>query len=42
MNVLNFIDWIAIIFFGGSTLLLTLTAIIIYAAIHGKKKDSFY
>lgn len=42
MEVLNIIDWIAVIFFGGSAIVVALTAIFIYAVIAGKNEDSFY
>jgi hypothetical protein len=33
MNVLNIVDWIAIIFFGGSMLIIALTAFIIFSIV---------
>ena len=39
MEVLNIIDWIAVIFFGGSAIVVALTAIFIYAVIAGKNEQ---
>lgn len=40
--MLNVIDWIAIIFFGGFMFIIALTAFCVYAVMRGTSKDNFY
>lgn len=43
MDVLNIIDWIAIIFFGGATVLIGIAALFFFAVVAcNNSHDSFY